>query len=101
MTPSVTLAEGKTSVDFAHKIEMTTTLEYTDIANRKFQEKNLVFSVVGVRHYSATSIPTQMLNIHVIRRKSRRRKTPLLAKQQSIWARWPSRAVSNRVKLSN
>jgi len=49
MTPSVTLAEGKTSVDFAHKFEMTATLEYTDIANRKFQEKNLIFSVVGVR----------------------------------------------------
>lgn len=47
MTPSVTLAEGKSSVEFAHKVEMTTTLEYTDIANRKFQEKNLVFSVVG------------------------------------------------------
>lgn len=100
MTPSVTLAEGKASVEFAHKVEMTTTLEYTDIANRKFQEKNLVFSVVGVR-YSLMLFRGNIKYEYNYRRKSRRKKMQLLAKQQSIWAQWPSQAVSNRVKLWN
>lgn len=46
-TPSVLLPEGKTSLEFNHKFEMLCTLVYQDLKTKKFQEKNIYFTVVG------------------------------------------------------